>query len=45
MNNNVSPNNKVVAKKGKKKFNIIDFFVLVLVVAIIAALVYSFSPW
>ena len=45
MNNNVSPNNKVVAKKRKKKFNVIDFFVLVLVVAIIAALVYSFSPW
>ena len=46
MNNNVSQNNnRGVAKKTKKKFNIIDFFILVIILAVIAALVYAFSPW
>lgn len=46
MNNNVSPNtNRGVAKKPRKKFNIIDFFILVIIVAVVVALVYAFSPW
>ena len=46
MNNNISPNtNRNAAKKPKKKFNVIDFFILLIILAVVAALVYAFSPW
>ena len=46
MNNNVSQNiNRGAAKKPRKKFNIIDFFILVIVIALVVALIYAFSPW
>lgn len=46
MNNNVSPRmNKNSMKKEKRKFNIIDFFIFLIILAVIAALVYAFSPW
>ena len=45
MNNNILPtgNGTSVGKK-KRKFNIIDFLILLLILALIAALVYAFSP-
>ncbi len=45
-NNNISPaGNGASATKKKRKFNVIDFFILLLIVALIAALIYAFSPW
>ena len=31
--------------KKKRKFNVVDFFIVVIIAALIAILVYSFSPW
>jgi len=46
MNNNISPKtNRNNAAKQKRKFNIIDFFILLIIVAVVVALVYAFSPW
>ena len=46
MNNNISPkSNRNTASKQKRKFNIIDFFILLIILAVVAALVYAFSPW
>ena len=42
--NNTS-NNTATQKKPKRKFNFIDFLVLLVVIAIIGILVYVFSPW
>lgn len=44
--NNISPSgNGTPAPQKKRKFNIIDFFILLLIVAIISVTVYAFSPW
>ena len=46
MNKNISPSAKRnAASKQKRKFNIIDFFILLIILAVVAALVYAFSPW
>lgn len=46
MNNNISRNTKSTsASKQKRKFNIIDFFILLIILAVVVALVYAFSPW
>ncbi len=47
MNNNISQNenNSVQKKKKNKTFNIVDLFVLLLIITLIAALIYAFSPW
>ena len=42
--NNVSSNANKNAKT-KRKFNIIDFFILLIILSVIAALIYVFSPW
>jgi hypothetical protein len=44
MSENVNVNKSTVAKK-KRKFNVVDFFILVIIVALIAVIVYSFSSW
>ena len=44
MNNN-SHNNTLTQKKPKRKFNFIDFLIILVVVAIIGILIYVFSPW
>ena len=42
MNNNVSPNTK--SKKSKRKFNLIDFFIVIIILTLIAAVIYALSP-
>ena len=44
MNNN-SHNTTITQKKPKRKFNFIDFLIILVVVAIIGILIYVFSPW
>ena len=44
MNNN-SLNTTITQKKPKRKFNFIDFLIILVVVAIIGVLIYVFSPW
>lgn len=44
MKNN-SQNNTLTQKKHKRKFNFIDFLVLLVVLAIVGILIYVFSPW
>ena len=44
MNENVS-NNKNGTVKTKRKFNVVDFFIVVIIIVLIAILIYSFSPW
>lgn len=43
--NNSSHNTTVTQKKPKRKFNFIDFLIILVVVAIIGILIYVFSPW
>lgn len=45
MNNNVSHNNNGAAKKSKRRFNIVDFFIILIAIMLIAVLIYSISPW
>lgn len=52
MNNNISPkgnaavpNKQNKANKKKRKFNIIDFFILFLIIAVVGLLIYAISPW
>ena len=44
MNNNASNSGNTAAKK-KRKFNFIDFLIVLLVVALIAVAIYATSPW
>ncbi len=44
MNNNISPNSGI-QKKKKRKFNIVDFLIIVLIVAVILVVVNVFSPF
>ena len=41
--NNASHN--VRKKANRKKFNFIDFLVVLIILAAVAALIYLFSPW
>ena len=43
--NNTSHNSTIIQKKPKRKFNFIDFLIILVVVAIIGILIYVFSPW
>ncbi len=47
MNNNISPtpNNTTAQSKKKRKFNFIDFLIVLLIASFIALLVYAFSPF
>ena len=45
MNNNVTNNSAVKQKKNKRKFNIIDFLVLVIILAVIGISVYAVVSW
>ena len=42
--NNIIPNNST-NKKSKRRFNVIDFFIIVIALLVIAVLVYTISPW
>lgn len=44
MSENISTNKSITAKK-KRKFNVVDFFIVVIILALIAILIYAFSPW
>lgn len=44
MSENNTVNKKSTAKK-KRKFNVVDFFIVVIILALVAVLVFSFSPW
>ena len=45
-NNNIQPvNNGNAVTKKKRKFNFIDFLILLLIVALVGTLIYAFSPW
>lgn len=44
MNSN-SHANTSVAKKAKRKFNFIDFLIVLIIVAILGIVIYVFSPW
>ena len=44
MSENIS-NKKNAEPKNKRKFNVIDFFICVIIVALVGVLIYSFSPW
>lgn len=41
---NISHNGNSAVKK-KRRFNFIDFLIILLIVALIAVLIYAFSPW
>lgn len=43
--NNSSHNNIAKQRKPKRKFNFIDFLIVLVVIAILGVLVYVFSPW
>ena len=43
--NNTSHNFTIIQKKPKRKFNFIDFLIILVVVAIVGILIYVFSPW
>lgn len=43
--NNTSHNSTIIQKKPKRKFNFIDFLIILVVVAIVGILIYVFSPW
>ena len=43
--NNTSHNSTITQKKPKRKFNFIDFLIILVVVAIVGILIYVFSPW
>lgn len=45
MNNNVTNNSNSKRKNAQQKFNIIDFLVLVLIIAIIAGSIYAVISW
>ncbi len=47
MNNNISPtqNNIPTPNKKKRRFNFIDFLIILLILSFIALLIYSFSPF
>lgn len=38
-------NNTATQRKHKKKFNFIDFLIVLVVIAIVGILIYLFSPW
>ncbi len=44
MSDNIS-NNKGVNAKKKRKFNVVDFLIVVIIVTLVGILIYSFSPW
>lgn len=44
MNNNIS-NSSIKKKKEKRKFNIIDFLVLIIIVAVVGASIYAVVSW
>ena len=37
--------NNTVAKKAKRKFNFIDFLIVLVIIAILGIVIYVFSPW
>ena len=45
MNNNINSNSSAKQKKIKRKFNIIDFLVLIIIIAVIAVSVYAVISW
>ena len=44
-NNNIPQTSAVTQKKKKRKFNFIDFLIVLMIVAIISVVVYALSPW
>ena len=45
MNNNVTNNSNSKRKNAQQKFNIIDYLVLALIIAIIAGSIYAVISW
>ena len=43
--NNITPNNNASKKKNKSRFNVIDFFIALIILLVVAVLIYAISPW
>ena len=45
MNNNINNNSAVKSKKTKRKFNIIDFLILIIIIAVVGVCIYAVVSW